>query len=211
MRMRPLIPRLEILARLLMSGFGSLADIRTAKSHVRFTPQEEISETRYLSFTATSFNRLTPPFDQGHQRLPRGGCSLGVTPIRLKFNAAFMRKTNCRYRYAFFDCDLFLHRTKFAGRAIPIPSTNCEASQINLIGGSWCPRKSLLPTKQGDVLFRARGLHDLEHNQTSFGGGWRICPDSDTSTCRYSSQRKGIASLRSIWSRRLCGSNPATE
>jgi hypothetical protein len=61
MRMRPLIPRLEILARLLMSGFGSLADIRTAKSHVRFTPQEEISETRYLSFTATSFNRLTPP------------------------------------------------------------------------------------------------------------------------------------------------------
>jgi hypothetical protein len=60
MRMRPLIPRLEILARLLMSGFGSLADIRTAKSHVRFTPQEEISETRYLSFTATSFNRLTP-------------------------------------------------------------------------------------------------------------------------------------------------------
>ena len=95
-----------------------------------------------------------------------------------------MRKTNCRYRYAFSDCDLFLHRTKFAGRAIP--STNCEASQINLIGGSWCPRKSLLPTKQGDVLFRARGLHDLEHNQTSFGGGWCSCPETQRPNEIYS-------------------------
>ena len=53
------------------------------------------------------------------------------------------------------DWDLFLHRTKFARRAIP--STNCEERQINLIGGFWCDRKTLLRTKQGDVLIQARG------------------------------------------------------